>query len=397
MSRLLLPVLLFSATALISACGGGSSGSDPASAAPPPGDKQEGVSGPLDPVQTALSEQAFAPLIDAVSGTPLEAVLQCTNQLVTFEVIDAADLVANGLSGSTGSPVPAPEDLVDRVRAISFDLTQLLLALGDAGSGCLVNGNSVVGNGDALAFLEEGENPLAGTPLEALGALAGPAIAQLLEATGGETPQAGLPLATVIQLYGQLNTAVQQGLSQLPPEATTAPVVGGVLLTTGDALDDLGELLASLALSSTAGTQNALDQLLNRGLDNLLTRVIPLDTLEAAAGQPGLISGPIQEATAELGARVGTLFSGGDPGELGLTALFAEALDPVVNAVLPGLIGPIIVAFEDGLPGGIALPGTPLDGAVMLLTDTLAALLDNGGGLGCALEDLPLLGSLCSS
>lgn len=396
MNRFLLSSFILSTSVLISACGGGNSGSAAAPSAPAPVDKESGVSGPLDPVQTALSEQAFAPLIDAVSGTPLEAVLQCTDQLVTFEVIDAADLIANGLTDNAGNPIPAPEDLVDRIRAISFDLTQLLLALGDSGSGCLVNGNSVIGNADALAFLEDGENPLAGTPLEPLGAIVGPALAQVMEATGGSAPQPDLPLATLVQLYGQLNTALQQGLSQLPPEAFTTPVVGGVLLTTGDALDDLGGLLSSLALSSTDGTQNALDQLLNRSLDNLLTRVIPLGTLEDAAGQPGLISGPISEATAELSARLGTLFNGGNAGDLGLTSLFQEALDPIVNAVLPGLIGPIIVAFEDGLPGGIELPG-PLDGAVVVLTDTLQSLLDGSGGLGCALEGLPLLGSLCAA
>lgn len=394
MNRFLLSGFILSASALISACGGGNSGSADVPSAPV--DKESGVSGPLDPVQTALSEQAFGPLLDAVAGTPLEAVLNCTHQLVTFEVIDAADLVANGLSGNAGSPVPAPEDLVDRVRAISFDLTQLLLALGDSGSGCLVNGNSVIGDSDALAFLENGENPLAATPLAPLGAIVGPAIAQVLNATGGDGPQGDLPLATVIQLYGQLNTAVQQGLSQLPPEAYDTPIVGGALLTTGDALDDLGGLLASLALSSTSGTQNALDQLLNRSLDNLLTRVIPLATLEDAAGQPGLISGPIGDATSELSARLGTLFSGGSADDLGLTSLFQDALDPIVNAVLPGLIGPIIVAFDDTI-GGIALPGTPLDGAVVILTDTLESLLDGSGGLGCALEDLPLLGTLCSS
>lgn len=395
MNRLILSTLLLSASALISACGGGSSSAAPA--APAPADKQTGVSGPLDPVQTALSERVFAPLIDAVAGSPLEAVLQCTNQLVTFEVIDAADLVANGLTSSGGSPIPAPEDLVDRVRAISFDLTQLLLALGDSGSGCLVNGNSVIGNADALAFLNDGQNPLAGTPLEPLGAIVGPALAQVLEATGGTSPQPNLPLATVVQLYGQLNTALQQGLSQLPPEVYTTPVVGGALLTTGDAFDDLGALLSSLSLSSPSGMQAALEQLLNRSLDNLLTRVIPLGTLEDAAGQPGLISGPIGEATAELSARVGTLFTGGNPSDLGLTALFQEALDPIVNAVLPGLIGPIILAFEGRLPGGIQLPGTPLDGAVVLLTDTLQSLVDGSGDLGCALEGLPLLGSLCAA
>lgn len=394
MTRLLLPCLLISA-ALLSACGGSNGGSTAAPA--PTADKLTGVAGPLDPVQTAVSEQAFAPLIDAVAGTPLEAVLQCTNQLVTFEVIDTADLVANGLTGSSGSPVPAPADLVGRVRAISFDLTQLLLALGDQGSGCLVGGNSLIGNADAFAFLENGQNPLDGTPLAPLGAIVGPVLARVIEATGGDTPRPDLPLATLVQLYGQLNTALQSGLDQLPAEVTTAPVVGGALLTTGEAFDDLGAVLASLVTASPSSIQLAIDQLLNRSLDNLLTRVLPVAALEDAAGQPGLISGPINTATAELTARVATLFNGSSAGDLGLSALFEGALDPIVNAVLPGLIGPIIIAFEDGLPGGIGLPGTPLDGAVILITETLETLLGNTGDLGCALSGLPLLGSLCNS
>lgn len=392
MNPRLAPSLVLSA-ALLAACGGGSTGTTTPVA--PEADKQVGVTGPLDPVQSAVSEQAFGPLIDAVAGTPLEAVLQCTNQLVTFEVIDTADLVTNGLTGSGASPIPSAADLAQRVRAISFDLTHLLLALGDQGSGCLVNGNSVVGNAEALAFLRQGQNPVDGTPLAPLGALLGPALAQVLTATGGDHPRSDLPLATVVQLYGQLNTAMQNALAQLPADAITAPVVGGALLTTGEALDDLGGVLNSLISASPGSIQLAVDQLLNRSLDNLLTQVLPVTALENAGGQPGLLSDPIRLATAELSARLASLFTGGSVGSLGLGPVFQEALDPVVNAVLPGLIGPIIIAFDRELPGGLPLPGGTLGGAVDRLTETLETVLGGAVGGGCALAGLPLVGLLC--
>ena len=414
------PLLVSAAAAgtlLLAACGGGSGGGNGApNPNPNPGggggsDVTTRAVGPLDPVQEQISSGVFSPLSGAVGGTPLEGVVTCANELITYEVLDIVDLLAGSLQGAanpqdlSGLPL-APEALVGRVRAVAFDLTQLLLSLANQGSGCLTAGNSVSNSGAALGLLTGTDNPLAGTPLAPLGSILGPALGNFLQATGGATPSDDLQLSTVADLYAQLNTALQTALAQVPEQALEAPVVGGALLTVGGALHDLQSLLYGVTRYQTGATSVALDDLITNTVDNLLTRVIPVRLIEDQAGQSGVISGPITNGAAQLGTQLSTVVAMAlDPlNNQVLNGLLSPLLDPIENTVLPTLLGPIIDAIDGGLPSGTGsggLANTPLTPVVDLVQGVLGGLLGGiggGGGSGsgeCALANIPLLNILC--
>lgn len=130
------------ATLSLAACGGGGGGSSGATADPgtPTSDPVARAAGPLDPVQTQLESAVLAPLASALAGTPLEGVVDCANELVNYKILDTVDVLAGGLALSAN---PAdltsldqtldPDLLTQRVRAIAFDTTQLLLSLNDQG------------------------------------------------------------------------------------------------------------------------------------------------------------------------------------------------------------------------------------------------------------------------
>lgn len=400
-------------TVFLAACGGG--GSSGSSALPPGGgsgaDVTARATGPLDSVQDQISTGVFGPLSGAVAGTPLEGVVTCANELVTYEILDVVDLLAGSLQRAANpqdlSRLPlASEALVARVRAVAFDLTQLLLGLANQGSGCLTAGNSVTGNSQALGMLTGGGNPLAGTPLSPLGSILAPALGNFLIATGGATPATDLQLSTVSDLYSQLNTALQTALAQIPDAALEAPVAGGALLTVAGALQDLDSLLFAVTRYQTGATEVALESLIGNTVDNLLTRVIPLRLIEDQAGQPGVISAPIIAATDQLATRLSAVVAQAlDPlNSTVLNGLLSPILDPIENTVLPTLLGPIIDAISGGLPTGTGsggLPNTPLTPVVDLVQGVLGGLLGGlgggggGGGGDCALANIPLLGILC--
>lgn len=159
------------ATLSLAACGGGGSSGATADPGTPTSDPVARAAGPLDPVQTQLESAVLAPLASALAGTPLEGVVDCANELVNYKILDTVDVLAGGLALSAN---PAdltsldqtldPDLLTQRVRAIAFDTTQLLLSLNDQGSTCASLGNSVEGSSPAQQLLS-GDNPLAGTPL----------------------------------------------------------------------------------------------------------------------------------------------------------------------------------------------------------------------------------------
>ena len=196
----------------LSACGG-SSRSDSTSPTPQGGDGRvttQDVSGPLDPVQ------------DQLSGGVL-----CANQVVTYDVLDIADSVLAQLqeAASGGGAQPDPAALAASLQSLVVDLTGLLGSLGGVGDNCLTSSLT-------LDQISAGGNPLAGTPLEPLGAALAPVLAQIagaLDAADGSGED--LQLTTVSTLVSQLNTALHSGLSQIPAEARGAPVVGGILTT----------------------------------------------------------------------------------------------------------------------------------------------------------------------
>ncbi len=409
------PLLVSAAAAgtlILAACGGGggSSSTAPGGSGSGGSDVTARAMGPLDPVQSQISNSVFSPLAGAVAGTPLEGVVTCADELVTYEVLDIVDLLAAALQDAANpqdlSRLPlAPEALVGRVRAVAFDLTQLLLSLANQGTGCLTAGNSTLNNPAALGLLSGASNPLSGTPLAPLGSVLGPALGSFLQATGGAQPADDLQLTTVADLYAQLNNALQTALAQIPAPALEAPVVGGALLTVGDALQDLQTLLQGVTRYQTGATQVALNDLITHTVDNLLTRVVPVRLIEDQAGQPGAISGPIINGTTQLAARLTTVVAFAlDPlNNQVLNGLLSPVLDPIENTVLPTLLGPIIDALDGGLPigsGSGGLPNTPLTPVVDLVQGVVGGLL-GGGGLGgggggeCAFAGIPLLGILC--
>lgn len=387
----------------LSACGGGSSRSDSVSPTPQSGDgilTTKSVDGPLDPVQAQLSEGVFMPLAAALSATPLESVVLCADQLVAQDVLDIADSVLAQLQeAASGGGAPDPAALAASLQSLVVDLTGLLGSLGGVGDSCLTRSLT-------LGQIAAGGNPLAGTPLEPLGAALAPVLAQIAGTLDdAEGSGEDLQLSTVSALVSQLNAALQSGLGQIPAEARGAPVVGGILTTLSIALDDTDDLVAAVAAYNAAGTEVELRNTLYDTLVNVATQVVPLAFLEEQAGQPGVISDPIKAAAAQFS---GTLASAlGQVTTPVLSDVLADAaepvLDPIENQVLPAIVGPIVDALAGGLGGGGSpLAGTPLDAVVGTLITTLTGLL-GGGGLGglpiggaCPLAGVPLLSVLCT-
>lgn len=405
-NRLAAAALAF-ATLSLAACGGGGSSGGPVGSTPTT-DPTARVAGPLDPVQTQLEGALLNPLANALAGTPLSGVVDCANELVNYKVLDTVDVLASALALSANpsdlTALPQtldPAVLTERVRAIAFDTAQLLLSLNGTGTFCATLGNSVSGNAGAQQLLS-GSNPLAGTPFEALGAVVGPAIGQLLNATGGARPDSDLPLASLLSAYQQFNTAVQTGLALLPADAQNAPVVGGVLLTVGDALDDLGGVFTGLSTFNPTTLQTGLTTLLSGIAGNLTTNLLPLGSLEGGLGQPDALSGLNALAVGDFGSTLAGLISGGSAiPSLTSLGLLGDVLAPLQSTVLAPIIS--LLSLELGsnplAPGGTSgdlLTGTLLAPVIDVVSGVVGGLLGSTGGGGGSVPclNLPLLGGL---
>ncbi len=357
------------------------------------------VEGPLDPVQDQISGSVLAPLTDAVAGTPLEGVLRCTDETVTYNVLDIADTVlaqlqASALSGG-GVPLdPNPQALAASLGSLAANLTQLLQALAGQGQGC---------SGDVipLSQIDSGANPLAGTPLAPLGDAIGPVLAQIIALLNGNgRVDQDLQLSTVAALITQLNQALQSGLAQIPADAYAAPVVGGALTTLSLALNDTDALLSAVLAYDGVATGARLQTLLDHTLVNLLTEVVPVRLIEQQAGQPGVLSGPIESGVAQLadllGTTVGTVSTPVLANVLG--GALDPVLDPIENQLLPALLGPLGDALAGGTGTGLStdpLAGTPLAPVLGIVSDVVGSLLGAGGSGSCPFAGLPLLSTLC--
>ncbi|MES0873842.1 hypothetical protein [Sinimarinibacterium thermocellulolyticum] len=383
---------------LLGACGGG--GSPPA--APPSRSDTDyivvaRVGGPLDPVQDQVSSGVFAPLAEAAAGTPLEAVIRCADEVVTYNVLDLGDTVlaqlqATLLSGG-GTPLdPNPAALTAALGSLAANLTQLLESLAGLGEGCTA---------DILALerIDSGVNPLEGTPLAPLGAALGPVLAQIASLVNG-SGNAGedLQLSSVAALVAQLKLALQNGLAQVPAEAYETPIAGAALTTLSMALDDTSALLdAALAYDGPA-TGAGVQVLLEHTLVNLLTEVVPVRAFEAQAGQHGLISGPIESGAAQLAALLGQLVGTVSTPVLANTlgGALDPVLDPIENELLPALLAPLSEALAGIGGGGGGNPLGPVLGIVQSVLGTLAGGIGGGAGGGdCPFAGLPLLSVLC--
>ncbi len=418
MFKQLASVAALSAGIFLTACGGGGGSDGGSNPAPqptqPPVNASNGnvtvqrVAGPLDVVQNQISGSVLGQLGSTAEGTPLEGVLRCADETITYNLVDIADsalvqLQAAATGGGVGSGID-PSTLTANLGSLTANLTQLLQSLAGVGDGCLADVF-------ALDSLAAGTNPLAGTPLAPLGTALAPVLGQIANALG-ESNRSGedLQLSTVANLVSQLNTALQLGLSQIPAEAASAPVVGGVLSTLSTTLNDTTALLSAVAAYNGPATGTALQTLVQGVLVNLLTEVVPVRLFEEQAGQPGLISSQIEDGAAQLAALIGTtvgtvttpIFSSV------LGQALAPILDPIENDLLPALLGPLGEALGGLSGGGLGSAGSPLAPVIGVIEGVLGSLLGGLGGIGggggtgggtggstCPFAGLPILGILC--
>ncbi len=401
------------AVAGLAACGGGSGGSAGGSAAGSNGAAKTGeVAGPLDALQQPLSNDVIGALAGATAGTPLEPVLSCVDQAVVNDLLDVADSVALAAeeAAASGDPAAAFQDAAASIQGaatgFATNTANLLMSLA-GGAGC--SGDDTVDGGDGFAT---------GTPLDAI-------IAPLLDAisgggAGGLPGLPGLPAGGdgddvdltdvgtfVSNLVDQFNNGYAQFLQQVPAEATTAPVVGGVLALLSDAVNDLDSVVTAVTAYQPEASSDAAEALLNNALNNVLLGVLPVTAIEDAAGQSGIVSGQvsagIDQVTGAIGSGLDALF---DPLlAQGLDGAAAPLLDPIENQVIHLIFGQINDAIGGGSDGGTGspLPSTPLDAILGPLTDALGSGglpslpgVPSAGGTGTPLDIIlnPLLGAV---
>lgn len=395
---------LFGASLLTACGGGGGDGGDSTDPAPASttitGAK---VVGPLDPVQSQLTTSVFDPLGSAVTGTPLDTVVQCSDAIVNGSVLDIADTVLAALQASAANPGTAdPAALAASMRLMVVNLSQLLQGLAGQVSGCATNTLS-------LAQLQAALHALDGTPLAPLATQLEPVLAQIIATIGTEPGAAPTPsLATLTALVAQLNTAMQTAMAQIPSTAYEAPIVGGALTTVATALTDLTALMTAATSMNAAAASTALQTLVTHVLTNLLTQVVPLATLESQSGSDAIstqIAAAIMQFKTLLGGSVGASPTSAVFGN-SLLSVLAPVLAPI-ETLLPTITGAIMDALAGGTAAGGsggALAGTPLAPVVNIVTTVLSTLTGGlGAGTGgttggsCVFAGIPLLAILCGS
>ena len=378
--------LILSTAMLTAACGGGgSSGSsdNPSEGGTSPTPQSTAVVGPLDTVQSAVTSTVFVPLVSATSGTPLQPVLLCANGIATRNLLDIADAFANGLATPSTLLTTAPAQAQAAVRALVGNLSGLLTSL---------NGTQTcLGGSDAPSTAVPTTNPLAGTPLAALGEQLLPVLLsasqQLAPGAGGNVaPLSAVQLAGIVE---QLSAAFSTAVGSLPSEVTTAPIVGGSLLTVDDALAELASLTGLAASGATPqALATAFQTLAQSVIDNLLTKVLPVANLQdlAGGGAPTDLVATLQAAVATLTAGLGTSPT---------TPLPANPLSGAGFEALTGVIDQLVTALPTALAGtsGLSPLAAALDQVETLLGSLLGIVGGNtggGSGSGCLLGFLGL-------
>lgn len=379
------------AAAAVALAGCSAGGSDSPAGGGGGGSGSTRVSGPLDPLQSAISDQLLGQLETAAAGTPLAPVLACADLTINQNTLDIVDSVLLGLQNPASLSSTTPEQVEGQVMQLTSNLGALLTAL--SGGSCSSSGGLPT------------TNPLAGTPLAPLGDALLPVLQQVqdqLAGGGGGGGGGGSGFASLAALVGQINTALQTGIAQLPPEATSAPVLGGIFGTLTTTLSDVQSLLVAVALDNGGGASTAVENTLDHLLVNVLTQIIPAEFIETQAGQPGVITGPIEDAAATFSSNAADAISQGTTPLINALngEQLAPVIDPVVNTLLPQIIDPITVALSGGGGGGGdgGPTGTPLDAVLAPLADALTGLLGGAGGGGstCAFADIPVLNALCT-
>lgn len=366
--------------------------------------RYQGVEGPLDVIQQPLSEQVFGGLASAAEGTPLEASISCLDQVVAQDTVDILDAVLAAVNPeSAADPQQAFAAAAENVQLASSELLADL-------PGLLM---SLAGQGDCDGSASPGgENPLAGTPLAPLGE----ALAPLLNAGGG-SGDGDLDLTALTVLTGQLSDAFEEGLSNLPEEVMSAPVLGGALTTLSVTFADLDNTVVALDSGNGVLTAFRVSQTVEHLLKNVLTGIVPVTFIEEQAGQQGVVSDQINSGVEALSSQLLG----------GLAVVLAPTFDQLfggaaaqlfagVNTILTPL-GDVLSDSVNGGGSGAGPTGTPLD-ALLAPLEALAAALQGGGsdggltgtpldllldpiasalsGGGCPLEGTPLA-VLCSA
>ncbi|TAM12936.1 MAG: hypothetical protein EPN72_11865 [Nevskiaceae bacterium] len=339
-------------------------------------DSQNVVPGPLNSVQNTLGG-VFTQLGGAADGTPLGPVVDSANQIVNGNVLSILNAVTNAAQSANSGPSAVfgqddrngatADQIAGQVQALTQNLQTLITGLAPVGA--------------------TGANPLAGTPLDALGALL-PQLqgigtqASLIPGMGGTgTDQ----LTAVTGLLAQLQSALAGANASIPPEVLNTPVLGGLLTALPDALGNIGgtttggapNLLStlvsdptSLALPLTTTTQDLLTTIINPVTSNqqfagLLLPLIPTDN-------GGTSNADLTSAISSITASLQGIASGGTtPQEI-----------PVV------LLSQLIGAGESGMQQFLPLlTDQVLGGASGSFSNPLQALLGSspnalGGILG---------------
>jgi len=375
---------LLSACLLLSGCGGGSGGGGGEAS------EYQGVDGPLDVLQEPLSNQVLGGLSDALSGTPLEAPIECIDQLVVQDVLDVVDTVLSVLDPSnTGDLQGATAQLTDNLRStvteLLSDLPNLLASL--VGASDCTSGSGFGGG-----------NPLAGTDLADLGA-----SLEAIFSNNGDV--ALLDLHQIAYLLQDISNAFSDGIISAAGPVTDAPILGGTLVTLDSALADLANLVTAVADQDGDAAGAAVGTTVENLLNNVLTQIVPIAFIEDQSGQIGLFSQPIASAVGTLSGQLSSglpavldpLFDGLAFVQNILTAIFADGLLAGLDNAdggsgpLAGILAPLNLIGErlSAGNGDGGLTGTPLD----ILLDPIVGLLLGGGDTivgECPLANTPL-------
>lgn len=402
-TRNVLIASILSAGLLVSGCGGGSSGSSGGAGSDTSPQIQSnttvanGVTGPLDEVQNPVAENFFGQMESSSTGTPLATTFECGGQAIAIDLVDVLDSVALALVQTTETQDPA--SVFEGASAnIQFSLEELTYDL----MGAL---GAVTGADCSGASGNDGSNALAGTPLDPLGAALAPVLLQFPNAGGARDDSPAMNLNSLSQLANQLSLAFSSGLTQIPLELRQAPIFGGMLTTLNTGLSDLAATLTHFAAYNPDASAAALETTLNNLLVNVLTGVVPLNHVEAQAGQNGTLSGPIISGVNLVTSALGdNLLAAALPQvTAALGGELAALLSPIENILLPALLGPVTTALAgsssdsftlilgpltDALTGGGSASdptGTPIDAL-------LGPLIDQTGSTDCPFIGTALAG-----
>lgn len=418
--------LLCSSAVLLGACGGGSnagsrSGEVPSQPTPPPAAtptpppaSSAKVSGPLDPAQDQVVTNVVSNQVASQLPEPLDLTVMCGASALNH-LIDVPDSILAAAAGAANSSDPfdafnaAQANVQVSLERFAAQLQATLVSLVERGS-CEPTNPGTPGT----------TNPLAGTPLEPVGA-AILALSGALEGTADDPN-----LTSVTSALAPVLAQLSGSFAMVPAEVRDAPVVGGLIATLQQATLDVAVLLPAVGNYQAVSTRVGIETVVNNLLSNVLLQVVPVAAVEEATGQDfsSQIQAGINTLTGQLGNGLGQLIT--PLFNQGLNGVLSPILNPVEGLLasivgggdaLTGVLGQIagngnntgspadallamLVSQQAGLPfadiiAGSGLPaGNPLANLTTLLSDANAAQLDGVLGNLFDLSDtlgLPLI------